>query len=46
METIINNTSDDNKQDEPEDIANLSDSSINDIDFDNDPYYNFDIFES
>ncbi|TYK18870.1 hypothetical protein E5676_scaffold204G00720 [Cucumis melo var. makuwa] len=45
METIINNTSDDNKQDEPEDIANLSDSSINDIDFDNDPYYNFDIFE-
>ena len=42
METVINNTSDD-KQDEYEDITNILDSSVNDIDFDNDPYYNFDI---
>ncbi|TYK06665.1 hypothetical protein E5676_scaffold453G001500 [Cucumis melo var. makuwa] len=45
METNVNNTSNDNKQDEPEDIANLSNSFVNDIDFDNDPYYNFDIFD-
>ncbi|KAA0035884.1 hypothetical protein E5676_scaffold5891G00040 [Cucumis melo var. makuwa] len=45
-ETIVNKTSDENKQDKPEDIANLSGSSVNDIDFDNDPYYNFDIFEA
>ncbi|KAA0050626.1 Retrotransposable element Tf2 [Cucumis melo var. makuwa] len=43
METVVNNNSDDNKQDDPEDIINISDSSVNDIDFVNDPYYNFDI---
>ncbi|KAA0033913.1 hypothetical protein E5676_scaffold49G00870 [Cucumis melo var. makuwa] len=43
IETVVNNNSDDNKQDDPEDITNLSDSSVNDIDFANDPYYNFDI---
>ena len=43
MEIVINNNFADNKQDNPEDITNLSDSSVNDIDFENDPYYNFDI---
>ncbi|KAA0052120.1 hypothetical protein E5676_scaffold565G00080 [Cucumis melo var. makuwa] len=43
MEIVINNNFADNKQDNTEDITNLSDSSINDIDFENDPYYNFDI---
>ncbi|KAA0050192.1 hypothetical protein E5676_scaffold180G001140 [Cucumis melo var. makuwa] len=47
METVVNNNSDDdNKQEDPEDITNLSDSSVNDIDFANDPYYNFDISDT
>ena len=45
IETVVNNTSDDSKQDNLEDITNLSDSFINDIDFEKDPYYNFDIFD-
>ncbi|KAA0065792.1 hypothetical protein E5676_scaffold546G001850 [Cucumis melo var. makuwa] len=45
METVVNNNSNDNKQNDPEDITNLSDSSVNDINFENDPYYNFDIFD-
>ncbi|KAA0039132.1 hypothetical protein E5676_scaffold322G00530 [Cucumis melo var. makuwa] len=45
METVVNNNFDDNKQDDPEDITYLSDSSVNDIDFANDPYYNFEIFD-
>ena len=43
MEIVVNNNSDDNKQDDPKDITNLSDSSVNNIDFENNPYYNFDI---
>ena len=45
METVVKNNSNDNKQNDPEDITNLSDSSVNDINFENDPYYNFDIFD-
>ncbi|KAA0026133.1 hypothetical protein E5676_scaffold263G00370 [Cucumis melo var. makuwa] len=45
MKTVVNNNSDDKKQDGPEDITNLSNSSVNDIDFENNPYYNFDIFD-
>ena len=44
METVIHTIFDDNKQDDLKDTRISSDSSVNDIDFHNDPYYNFDIF--
>ena len=45
METVVYTIFDDNKEDDPEDTKITSYSSVNDIDFDNDPYYNFDIFD-
>ena len=45
METDIHTIFDNNKEDDPKDIKISSDLSVNDIDFDNDPYYNFDIFD-
>ncbi|KAA0062549.1 hypothetical protein E6C27_scaffold79G00290 [Cucumis melo var. makuwa] len=45
MEIVIHTISNDNKEDDPEDNEISSDSSVNDIEFDNDPYYNFDIFD-
>lgn len=43
METVIHTISNDNKEDDLDDTRISSDSSISDIDFNNDPYYNFDI---
>ncbi|KAA0066324.1 hypothetical protein E5676_scaffold602G001310 [Cucumis melo var. makuwa] len=45
METVIHTIFNDNKEDNPENTRISLDSSINDINFDNDPYYNFDIFD-
>ncbi|KAA0051819.1 Retrotransposable element Tf2 [Cucumis melo var. makuwa] len=45
MKTVVHNIFDDNKEDDPEDTRISSDSSVNNIDSDNDLYYNFDIFD-
>ena len=43
METVIHTIYDDDKENDVEDTRISSNSFANDIDFDNDPYYNFDI---
>ena len=43
METVVYTISDENKEDNLEDTGISSNSLVNDINFNNDPYYKFDI---